>query len=122
VLVLPLSIPVLIFGVAASQAAISGPLSFGTPFSILCAISLGQLCRSDRLPQPPACDTAWIKFDVDQLSRSRNETKQAALPAPPPDDYQDGHDADRPRQPDQIPLSLTSRICRGWRARPRSCC
>ena len=40
VLVLPLSIPVLIFGVAASQAAISGPLSFGTPFSILCAISL----------------------------------------------------------------------------------
>jgi heme exporter protein B len=26
--------------VAASQAAISGPLSFGTPFSILCALSL----------------------------------------------------------------------------------
>ena len=40
VLVLPLAIPVLIFGVAASQAAISGPLSFGTPFSILCALSL----------------------------------------------------------------------------------
>ena len=40
VLVLPLSIPVLIFGVAASQAAISGPLAFGTPFSILCALSL----------------------------------------------------------------------------------
>src|SRR5215208_3327359 len=40
VLVLPLSIPVLIFGVAASQAAITGPLSFGTPFSILCALSL----------------------------------------------------------------------------------
>ena len=40
VLVLPLSIPVLIFGVAASEAAISGPLSFGTPFSILCALSL----------------------------------------------------------------------------------
>src|SRR5437763_11156326 len=39
VLVLPLSIPVLIFGVAASQAAISG-LSFGAPFSILCALSL----------------------------------------------------------------------------------
>jgi heme exporter protein B len=38
--VLPLSIPVLIFGVAASQAAISGPLSFGAPFSILCALSL----------------------------------------------------------------------------------
>jgi heme exporter protein B len=42
VLVLPLSIPVLIFGVAASQAAISGPLPFGTPFSILCALSLAS--------------------------------------------------------------------------------
>jgi heme exporter protein B len=40
VLVLPLSIPVLIFGVAASQAAIDGTVSFGTPFSILCALSL----------------------------------------------------------------------------------
>lgn len=40
VLVLPLSIPVLIFGVAASNAAIAGPASFGTPFSILCALSL----------------------------------------------------------------------------------
>jgi heme exporter protein B len=43
VLVLPLSIPVLIFGVAASQAAISGELPFGTPFSILCALSLVSL-------------------------------------------------------------------------------
>jgi heme exporter protein B len=43
VLVLPLSIPVLIFGVAASQAAITGPLPFGTPFSILCALSLASL-------------------------------------------------------------------------------
>jgi len=43
VLVLPLSIPVLIFGVAASQAAITGPVPFGTPFSILCAISLLSL-------------------------------------------------------------------------------
>jgi heme exporter protein B len=40
VLVLPLSIPVLIFGVAASEAAITGSLSFGAPFSILCALSL----------------------------------------------------------------------------------
>ncbi len=39
VLVLPLSIPVLIFGVAASEAAISDG-SFGAPFSILCALSL----------------------------------------------------------------------------------
>lgn len=40
VLVLPLAVPVLIFGVAASNAAIAGPLDFGTPFTILCALSL----------------------------------------------------------------------------------
>ena len=40
VLVLPLSIPVLIFGVAASNAAITEAASFGAPFSILCALSL----------------------------------------------------------------------------------
>jgi heme exporter protein B len=40
VLVLPLTVPVLIFGVAASNAAIVGPLPFGTPFTILCALSL----------------------------------------------------------------------------------
>ncbi|MBC7579423.1 MAG: heme exporter protein CcmB [Tardiphaga sp.] len=43
VLVLPLSIPVLIFGVAASNAAVEGTVSFGTPFSILCALSLASL-------------------------------------------------------------------------------
>jgi heme exporter protein B len=40
VLVLPLTVPVLIFGVAASNAAIAGPLPFGTPFTILCALTL----------------------------------------------------------------------------------
>jgi heme exporter protein B len=43
VLILPLTIPVLIFGVAASNAAIVGPLPFGTPFTILCALSLLSL-------------------------------------------------------------------------------
>ena len=43
VLVLPLAIPVLIFGVAASNAAVVGPLPFGTPFLILCALSLTGL-------------------------------------------------------------------------------
>lgn len=43
VLVLPLSIPVLIFGVAASNAAITGSMAFGTPFTILCALSLISL-------------------------------------------------------------------------------
>ena len=43
VMILPLTIPVLIFGVAASNAAIVGPLPFGTPFTILCALSLASL-------------------------------------------------------------------------------
>jgi heme exporter protein B len=40
IVVLPLSIPVLIFGVAASNAAVVDGVPFGTPFSILCALSL----------------------------------------------------------------------------------
>jgi len=43
VLVLPLTIPVLIFGVAASNAAVTGEPSFGAPFMILCALTLGSL-------------------------------------------------------------------------------
>ncbi len=40
ILVLPLAIPVLIFGVSAANAAVVGPMSFTTPFSILCALTL----------------------------------------------------------------------------------
>jgi heme exporter protein B len=43
VLVLPLAVPVLIFGVAASNAAIVGPVPFGTPFTLLCALTLVSL-------------------------------------------------------------------------------
>jgi heme exporter protein B len=43
VLVLPLTVPVLIFGVAAANAAILGGADFGPPFTILCALSLGSL-------------------------------------------------------------------------------
>ena len=43
VLVLPLAVPVLIFGVAAANAAIVGPVPFGTPFTILCALTLMSL-------------------------------------------------------------------------------
>ena len=43
VLVLPLTIPVLIFGVAAANAAIVGPTPFGPAFTILCALSLASL-------------------------------------------------------------------------------
>jgi heme exporter protein B len=41
VLVLPLTVPVLVFGVAAANAAIGGDAPFGPPFTILCALSLG---------------------------------------------------------------------------------
>ncbi|RDV04231.1 heme exporter protein CcmB [Undibacter mobilis] len=43
ILVLPLTVPVLIFGVAAANAAIVGPAPFGPPFTILCALSLATL-------------------------------------------------------------------------------
>ena len=43
ILVLPLTIPVLIFGVAAANAAIVGPVPFGAPFAVLCALSLMSL-------------------------------------------------------------------------------
>ena len=43
ILVLPLTVPVLIFGVAATNAAIVGPAPFGPPFTILCALSLASL-------------------------------------------------------------------------------
>jgi heme exporter protein B len=43
VLVLPLTVPVLIFGVAAANAAVMGPVPFGTPFTVLCALTLASL-------------------------------------------------------------------------------
>jgi heme exporter protein B len=43
VLVLPLTVPVLIFGVGAANAAIVGPTPFGTPFTVLAALTLASL-------------------------------------------------------------------------------
>jgi heme exporter protein B len=43
VLVLPLTIPVLIFGVSAASAASGGAAPFLAPFLVLCALSLGAL-------------------------------------------------------------------------------
>ncbi|HEX2216006.1 MAG TPA: heme exporter protein CcmB [Xanthobacteraceae bacterium] len=40
VLVLPLTVPVLIFGVAAADAAVAGPAPFGPAFAILSALTL----------------------------------------------------------------------------------
>ena len=42
VLVLPLTVPVLIFGVAASNAALTGPVPFGTPFTVLVALTFAS--------------------------------------------------------------------------------
>ena len=58
VLVLPLTIPVLIFGVAAANAAIVGPASFRPPFTILGALSLASLAL-DHSPRPPRCGRDW---------------------------------------------------------------
>jgi heme exporter protein B len=41
VIVLPLTVPVLIFGVAAANTA--GPVPVGTPFTVLCALTLASL-------------------------------------------------------------------------------
>ncbi len=43
VLILPLTVPVLIFGVAASNAAIDGGLPFGPPFTVLCGLTLASM-------------------------------------------------------------------------------
>lgn len=43
VLILPLSIPILIFGVAATAAAAGGPVPFATPFRLVAALSLATL-------------------------------------------------------------------------------
>ena len=43
ILVVPLAIPVLIFGVSAAQAASGGTVPFATPFLVLCALSLASL-------------------------------------------------------------------------------
>ena len=40
VLVMPLMIPVLIFGISATSAALGGPVPFHTPFAILCGLGL----------------------------------------------------------------------------------
>ena len=58
VLVLPLTIPVLIFGVAAANAAIVGPVPFGPPFTILCALSWPAWC-SGHSPPPRRCGRGW---------------------------------------------------------------
>ena len=59
IIVLPLTIPVLIFGVAAANAAVVGPVPFGTPFTVLCALSLASLVVG------PLAAAAALRLDID---------------------------------------------------------
>jgi heme exporter protein B len=46
ILVIPLAVPVLIFGVSAAAAASGGTVPFATPFLILCALTLGSVAMA----------------------------------------------------------------------------
>jgi heme exporter protein B len=59
VLVIPLAIPVLIFGVSAADAAIHDPVPFFTPFLILCALSLIAAVIG------PVASAAALRFTAD---------------------------------------------------------
>jgi heme exporter protein B len=58
ILVLPFTIPVLIFGVTAATAASGGPVPFATSFLVLCALTLAppsprrQLCGTSEIEAP----------------------------------------------------------------------
>lgn len=43
ILILPLCVPVLIFGVSAATAGVGNPVPFATPFLVLCALSLATI-------------------------------------------------------------------------------
>jgi heme exporter protein B len=59
IIVLPLTVPVLIFGVAAANAAVAGPVPFGTPFTILCALTLASLVIG------PFAAAAALRLDIE---------------------------------------------------------
>ena len=59
VIVLPLTVPVLIFGVAAANAAVAGPAPFGTPFTVLCALTLATLVIG------PFAAAAALRLDIE---------------------------------------------------------
>ena len=59
IIVLPLTVPVLIFGVAAANAAVAGPVPFGTPFTVLCALTLASLVIG------PFAAAAALRLDIE---------------------------------------------------------
>lgn len=58
-LVLPLYIPVLVFGVSAIETAVTGPGSFWTPFAVLCALSLASMALA------PIAAAAALRLQLD---------------------------------------------------------
>jgi heme exporter protein B len=59
IIVLPLTVPVLIFGVAAANAAVAGPVPFGTPSTVLCALTLASLVIG------PFAAAAALRLDIE---------------------------------------------------------
>jgi heme exporter protein B len=59
IIVLPLTVPVLIFGVAAANAAVAGPAPFGTPFTVLCGLSLASVVLG------PFAAAAALRLDIE---------------------------------------------------------
>ena len=59
IIVLPLTVPVMIFGVAAANAAVAGPVPFGTPFTVLCALTLATLVIG------PFAAAAALRLDIE---------------------------------------------------------
>jgi len=59
IIVLPLTVPVLIFGVAAANAAVAGPVPFGTPFTVLCALTLASFVIG------PFAAAAALRLDIE---------------------------------------------------------
>jgi heme exporter protein B len=59
IIVLPLTVPILIFGVAAANAAVAGPVPFGTPFTVLCALTLATLVIG------PFAAAAALRLDIE---------------------------------------------------------
>ena len=59
IIVLPLTVPVLIFGVAAADAAVTSPVPFGTPFTVLCALTLASLVIG------PFAAAAALRLDIE---------------------------------------------------------
>jgi heme exporter protein B len=59
IIVLPLTVPVLIFGVAAANAAVTGPVPFGTPFTVLSALTLASLVVG------PFAAAAALRLDIE---------------------------------------------------------